>query len=57
MIEKIQSVHWKLYRAKEHMDELARVLSEYYKSSPGEMVLDSGVFAFREKILCRRESL
>ena len=50
MIEKIQSVHWKLYRAKEHMDELARVLSEYYKSSPGEMVLDSGVFAFREKI-------
>jgi hypothetical protein len=50
MIEKFKSVHWKLYRAKEHMDELARVLAGYYKSSPGEMVLDSGTFAFREKI-------
>jgi hypothetical protein len=33
-----EQVTWKLYRAKQHYDELSKELVEYFKNDPGELV-------------------
>jgi hypothetical protein len=51
----LDSVRQKIYRAKEHFDELWKVLSTYYESNPGDLVEaeestpELPLFIFKEK--------
>jgi hypothetical protein len=33
-----EAIQWKLYRAKQHYDELTRELIDYFKNDPGELI-------------------
>jgi hypothetical protein len=42
----MQTVRWKLYRVKQHYDELRRELTAYYQTAPGSLARKEGTWTF-----------